>query len=473
MPALLLFADPPSHPLPFNSVPQRRHEDDPDRVSVRPPIQRTGASLGRGLIDVKCPPAPYTGGMERYLVGGAVRDRLLGLTPRERDWVVVGSTPEAMHAAGYQPVGRDFPVFIDPRTGEEHALARTERKSGHGHHGFEFHASPEVSLEQDLARRDLTINAMAETPDGELIDPYGGRRDLDAGLLRHVTPAFAEDPLRVLRVARFAARLHQLGFALAPDTRALMGEIAASGELEALSPERVWDETRRALEAPTPWVFFEVLLECGALRVLFPEVHALFGVPAPRRWHPEIDSGVHTLLVVEQAARLTNDLEVRFAALVHDLGKAATPPEQWPSHHHHGERGLPLIRDMAERLRIPNRYRDLGLMVSRWHILVHRSMQLRPGTIMKLLEGCDAFRRPERFEQLLLACEADVRGRTGLEQRPYPQADLLRACREAAAAITGRDVDSERFRGPQFGEELNRLRTEAIAGRLEELRATE
>lgn len=396
-------------------------------------------------------------------MGGAVRDELLGLSPKERDWVVVGATPETMQAQGFTPVGKDFPVFLHPETREEYALARTERKQGRGYHGFEFHAAPDISLEQDLQRRDLRINAIARDTSGQLVDPFGGIEDLRQGRLRHISPAFVEDPLRVLRVARFAARFHQLGFRVAEETRELMKELVRRDELEALTPERVWEETRRALQEPTPWIYFEVLLECGALARVFPEIQRLFGVPAPPRHHPEVDSGVHTLLVLEQASYLSRDPRVRFAALVHDLGKADTPPEEWPSHHSHDERGVYRIREMAERLRVPAEYRELGCQVSRWHIRVHQSLKMRAQSIMKLLGGSDAFRRPERFEQMLLACEADARGRTGLEQRAYPQAAFLRACRDAAAGISGKDVDGGRFQGPAFGEELRRLRTRAVA----------
>jgi len=400
--------------------------------------------------------------MKTYLVGGAVRDKLLGIPVKERDWVVVGATPEAMTAKGFRPVGRDFPVFLHPETSEEYALARTERKAGRGYHGFEMHASPEVTLEEDLARRDLTINAMAQSAEGDIIDPHGGQRDLDARLLRHVTGAFAEDPLRVLRVARFAARFHHLGFQVADDTLALMRELSTPEELEALSPERVWKETERALGERNPQVFVQVLRDCGALACLFPEVDTLFGIPQPEQHHPEIDTGLHVLLVLEQAARLTEDPLVRFAALVHDLGKGLTPEKHWPSHHGHETAGVKLVKRLAKRCRIPKQYERLGCQASRWHLHVHRALALRPDTIMKLLEGSDAFRRPEDFDRLLLASEADARGRTGLEDRPYPQAAYLRRCLQVAGEISGKDVDPDRFQGPAFGRELRRLRVAAI-----------
>ncbi|MDQ2070865.1 multifunctional CCA addition/repair protein [Natronospira bacteriovora] len=400
--------------------------------------------------------------MKTYLVGGAVRDKLLGIPVKERDWVVVGATPDEMTDQGFRPVGRDFPVFLHPQTSEEYALARTERKSGRGYHGFRFHADPSVSLEEDLARRDLTVNAMAEDEQGRLIDPHGGRRDLEARCLRHVTEAFAEDPLRVLRVARFAARFHHLGFSIAGETLALMQDLSTAEELGALSPERVWQESERALGEAAPQVYFQVLRDCGALAHLFPEVDALFGVPQPARYHPEVDTGLHTLLVLEQAARLSKDTVVRFAALVHDLGKGVTPERYWPSHHGHEKKGVKQVQNLCRRLRIPSRHERAGCQASRWHLHVHRALELKPATILKVFKGCDAFRQPENLERLLLASEADARGRTGLENRDYPQADYLRRCYQAAAAISGRDVDGERFQGKAFGEELDRLRVEGI-----------
>jgi len=397
--------------------------------------------------------------MRIYLVGGAVRDELLGLPPRERDWVVVGARPEELLAQGFKPVGKDFPVFLHPQTGEEYALARTERKTAPGYRGFETLFSPDVTLEQDLERRDLTINAIAQDPDsGTLIDPFGGQRDLRERSLRHVSPAFVEDPVRVLRVARFAARLAPLGFNVAPATLAVMREIAARGELDALVSERVWQETQRALEMPAPARFFEVLRDANALPVIFPELHALFGVPQPERWHPEIDSGVHTLMVLDQAAKLSQDPVVRFAALTHDLGKGTTPPEEWPRHIAHEQRGAALVEKLCDRLRIPNAYRELAVLVARYHLEAHRVAELRAGTLLDMLERLDAFRRPERFEQFVLACEADARGRRGLENRDYPQADHLRRARVAAAGATLQPAERDGLEGPQIATKLRQHR---------------
>jgi tRNA nucleotidyltransferase (CCA-adding enzyme) len=402
--------------------------------------------------------------MRIYLVGGAVRDELLGLPARERDWVVVGARPEELLAQGFKPVGKDFPVFLHPQTGEEYALARTERKTAPGYRGFETLFAPDVTLEQDLERRDLTINAIARDPDsGALIDPFGGQRDLRDRSLRHVSPAFVEDPVRVLRVARFAARFAPLGFSVAPETLAVMREIAARGELDALVSERVWQETQRALEMPAPARFFEVLRAASALPAIFPELHALFGVPQPERWHPEIDSGVHTLMVLEQAAKLSEDPVVRFAALTHDLGKGTTPPEQWPRHIAHEQRGVALIEGLCDRLRIPNAYRELAVLVSRYHLEAHRVEELRDSTLLDLLEHVDAFRRAARFEQFVLACEADARGRKGLENRDYPQADHLRRARAAAAKVTLEPAERDGLDGQQIAEKLRRARLAALA----------
>jgi tRNA nucleotidyltransferase (CCA-adding enzyme) len=401
--------------------------------------------------------------MRIYLVGGAVRDELLGLPARERDWVVVGARPEELLAQGYKPVGKDFPVFLHPQSAEEYALARTERKTGAGYRGFETLFSPDVTLEQDLERRDLTINAIARDPaSGALIDPFNGQRDLRERSLRHVSPAFVEDPVRVLRVARFAARFAPLGFSVAPETLDVMREIAARGELDALVSERVWQETQRALEMPAPARFFEVLRAANALPVIFPELHALFGVPQPERWHPEIDSGVHTLMVLEQAAKLSDDPVVRFAALTHDLGKGTTPPEQWPRHIAHEQRGVDLVNALCDRLRIPNAYRELAVLVSRYHLDAHRVEELRPSTLLELLERLDAFRRPERFEHWVLACEADARGRKGLENRDYPQADHLRRARAAAAKVTLEPAEREGLSGQQIAEKLRQARLAAL-----------
>jgi tRNA nucleotidyltransferase (CCA-adding enzyme) len=401
--------------------------------------------------------------MKIYLVGGAVRDEALGLPVTERDRVVVGATPEDMEAAGFRPVGKDFPVFLHPETGEEYALARTERKSGHGYHGFVFHAEPDVSLEADLARRDLTINAMARDPDtGDFVDPFNGLRDLKARRLRHVSEAFVEDPLRVLRVARFAARLHWLGFFVADDTRALMHAIAERGELEHLTPERVWKETERALMEDRPDVFFRVLDDCGALEHVFPELAALRGVPQPEQHHPEVDTFVHQLLCLRQCARLALPLTSRFAILVHDLGKGETPASEWPQHIAHEARSERLAQQFAERLRVPGDCRDLGLLVARWHSHAHRALELKPGTLWKLFRALDVLRRPERLDPFLGACEADARGRTGREDAPYPQADFLRG---AARALHHVDIPALRergYEGAQLGEAIEQARIRAL-----------
>ncbi len=401
--------------------------------------------------------------MRVYLVGGAVRDAALGLPVRERDWVVVGATPEDMLRAGYLQVGREFPVFLHPGTREEHALARLERKTGPGYRGFVTEFSPAVTLEEDLARRDLTVNAMARDADGVLVDPYGGQRDLEARVLRHVSPAFIEDPVRILRVARFAARFAPLGFTVAPATLALMRSMVGSGEAAALVAERVWQETARALATGRPEVYFEVLRACGALAVVFPEIDALFGVPQPAQWHPEIDAGVHTLMVLAQAAQLSPATTVRFAALTHDLGKARTPRERWPMHHGHEAASVALVDALCDRLKVPNDHRELGRLAARYHCDVHRAAELRAATILSLLERSDAFRRPERFEELLLACEADARGRLGLEARPYPQAGYLRACFTAARSIALDEAARAGLDGAQIGVRLHELRAQAIA----------
>jgi tRNA nucleotidyltransferase (CCA-adding enzyme) len=400
--------------------------------------------------------------MKVYLVGGAVRDELLGLPVRERDWVVVGATPQQMLDQGFRQVGRDFPVFLHPETGEEHALARTERKTGPGYRGFELSYSSDVTLEDDLRRRDLTINAMARDADGRLIDPHGGRDDLEARVLRHVSGAFDEDPVRILRVARFLARLWPLGFTIAPETAARMRAMVTAGEADALVPERIWQETVRALGEASPAAWLRALRDCGALAKIFPELDALYGVPQPAEWHPEIDTGVHIELVLDSVSALTSEPRIRFAALMHDLGKGKTPRARWPRHVGHEESGAQLVRDVSERLRVPADYRELAELAARWHGLAHRAMELRPRTILKLLESCDAFRRPERFRELLVAFEADYRGRAGLEARPYPQASLLRAAQEKALETTLTDADRQGLSGEDVGALLRRRRLDAI-----------
>ncbi|HEX3838909.1 MAG TPA: multifunctional CCA addition/repair protein [Steroidobacteraceae bacterium] len=398
-----------------------------------------------------------------YLVGGAVRDRLLGRAVGERDWVVVGATPGELTALGYTPVGKDFPVFLHPQSKEEYALARQERKVAPGYHGFTTVFSPQVTLEEDLKRRDLTINAMAEDAAGHIVDPYGGQRDLGARLLRHVSAAFVEDPVRVLRVARFAARLADLGFRIAPETAALMAHMTASGEIAALTPERVWRETARALLEPHPEVFFEILHQCGALAVLMPELAALDGVPQPPKWHPEVDTFVHVMLALAMAAQQGAGLTVRYAVLLHDLGKALTPKELWPAHHQHEERGSAPIEALSQRLRAPNECRELALLAARHHTLVHRALELRAATLMQLLAQTDAFRRPQRFAELLQACECDARGRTGLQSRPYPQAHYLRQVLAAATAVSLAPDARAGLAGPQIGAALQQRRLAAVA----------
>lgn len=400
--------------------------------------------------------------MQIYKVGGAVRDRLLGRPVTDIDWVVVGATAEDMLARGFRPVGSDFPVFLHPQSGEEYALARTERKSGRGYGGFIFHASPEVTLEEDLIRRDLTINAMAEDEHGQLTDPYHGQDDLKNRLLRHVSPAFAEDPLRVLRVARFAARYADLGFTVAAPTLELMRQLSASGELQALTAERTWKEISRALMEDQPQVFIQVLRDCGALQVLMPEVDALFGVPQPPIHHPEIDSGVHTLSVLQQAARHAQPLTVRWACLLHDLGKGLTPPEQWPRHIAHEFKGLRLIKAVNERFKAPRDCQELALLVGEFHTHGHRALELKPSTLLELLQRFDIYRRPQRFEEFIMACEMDARGRLGLEDRPYPQADYLRGAATAAQAVAVQPLLEQGFKGPELGEALKHERLKAL-----------
>lgn len=399
--------------------------------------------------------------MQIYLVGGAVRDEQLGVPFTERDWCVVGATPQQLLDEGYQQVGKDFPVFLHPETKEEYALARTERKTAPGYHGFNFDFSPDVSIEDDLSRRDLTINAMARDSDGQLVDPHGGMRDLEDRVLRHVSDAFAEDPVRILRVAKFAARFAPHGFSVADETMDLMREMTRAGEVDALVPDRVWKETEAALAGSNSRVFFEALRACGALEKLYPEVDGLFGIPQPAKWHPEIDTGIHVMMVLDQAEALSDDLEVRFAALTHDLGKGDTPKDKLPSHPGHEIRGCKHIRRMSERYPFPRSCRELALIVAEFHTHCHRALELRDKTIVKLLEKTDAFRRPDRFEQFLLCCEADARGRTGLENRPYPQANLLRKAHSAAAAIDAGEIAKE-TEAKKIPEAIRKARTRAV-----------
>ncbi|MDE8744366.1 multifunctional CCA addition/repair protein [Pectobacterium polaris] len=401
--------------------------------------------------------------MKIYLVGGAVRDSLLGLPVTEKDWVVVGAMPENLLAQGYQQVGKDFPVFLHPVSRDEYALARTERKSGKGYTGFVCHAAPDVTLEQDLLRRDLTINAIARTERGDLIDPYHGRRDLENRVLRHVSEAFSEDPLRVLRVARFAARFAHLGFQIAEETMALMQKMAHEGELTYLTPERVWKETEKALGTSSPDVYFQVLRDCGALAVLFPEIDNLYGVPAPAKWHPEIDTGIHTMMTVAMAARLSPEIDVRFATLCHDLGKGLTPPELWPRHLGHGPAGVKLVEALCQRLRVPNPIRDLAKLVAEYHDLVHTVQVLQPKTLLKLFDTIDVWRKPQRLEQLALTSEADARGRAGFEENPYPQGDYLREAFRVASHVSSADVVADGFKGIDVRNELARRRIHALA----------
>lgn len=400
--------------------------------------------------------------MKIYRVGGAVRDKLLGYPSTENDWVVVGANPQQLEQLGYTPVGKDFPVFLHPDTREEYALARTERKSGHGYGGFTFYCGEEVSLEADLQRRDLTINAMAEDEQGEVIDPYGGQRDLQARLLRHVAPAFSEDPLRVLRVARFAARYAHLGFTVADETLSLMRTIVENDEMEHLVRERIWKETERALGERAPEVFVQVLRDCGALARLMPEVDRLFGVPQTATHHPEIDTGIHTLMSLQQASKLSTSTQVRFGTLVHDLGKGLTPEAEWPRHIAHEQRSLPLVKSLCERIAAPREYRELGLLVAELHTHCHRALELKPSTLLKVLKQADAFRRPQRLEDFLLCCEADARGRTGFETREYPQANYLRRALTQCQAIDISAIAAQGFTGKEFGDELDRQRLHCL-----------
>ncbi|WP_413285810.1 multifunctional CCA addition/repair protein [Vibrio sp. MA40-2] len=400
--------------------------------------------------------------MQTYLVGGAVRDKLLNLPCDDHDWVVVGSTVDEMLSRGFHTVGKDFPVFLHPKTKQEYALARTERKSGVGYKGFQCHFSSDVSLEDDLMRRDLTINAMAQDNHGIIIDPFDGQKDLNHRLLRHVSTAFAEDPLRILRVARFAARFFTLGFTIAPETMELMKAMVTSGELAHLTQERVWQEWHKSLKTERPDVFLSVLKECGALAVILPELDCLFGVPQPEKWHPEIDTGIHTLLVTQQAAQLTNSPIVRFAAQVHDLGKGVTPQSEWPSHKMHAHTGLAIIKSLCDRVRVPNDYKEIALAVCAQHTNIHRAEELKPATYLKILNKLDVWRKPEKLEQVLIACVADSQGRTGHQQSDYPQKKRFENAYKAALSVNVQDVIKDGFKGQGIREELDKRRVTAI-----------
>ncbi|NJC99756.1 multifunctional CCA addition/repair protein [Candidatus Erwinia dacicola] len=400
--------------------------------------------------------------MKTYLVGGAVRDGLLNLPLKDKDWVVVGASPQQMLDAGYEQVGRDFPVFLHPSSHEEYALARTERKSGSGYTDFVCYAAPDVTLEQDLTRRDLTINAIAQDADGNYYDLYSGREDLKQRLLRHVSAAFNEDPLRVLRVARFAARFAHLNFRVADETMELMRAMAAGGELVHLTAERVWKETESALLTRNPQVYFQVLRDCGALAVLFPELDNLYGVPAPAKWHPEIDTGVHALMTLAMAAQLSPELDIRFATLFHDVGKGLTPPGKWPSHHGHGPAGVPLVAALCERLRVPNAVRDLALIVTEFHDLVHTVQNQSAATLIAMFDRVDAWRKPQRVGQIAITSEADARGRTGFESNPYPQGDYMRTAWRVAQSVSTKEVVEAGFKGSEVRKELTRRRMVAL-----------
>lgn len=400
--------------------------------------------------------------MKTYLVGGAVRDEILGYPFKEKDWVVVGATVDDMLSAGYQQVGKDFPVFLHPETKEEHALARTERKTAAGYKGFEVHASPDVTLEDDLVRRDLTINAIAKDEEGNFVDPYNGIADINNKKLRHVSDAFAEDPVRILRIARFMARYAYLGFNVASDTMSLMKEMVIAGEVDALVPERVWQEMEKALSERTPTCFIETLRECGALQRIMPELDRLWGVPQPEEHHPEIDTGIHTMLVLEQACKLSDDPQVRFAALVHDLGKGTTPKVEWPRHINHEARGADIVLKVCKRMRIPNDYRDLAERTARFHLHYHRVLELKPATVVKTLEQLDAFRKPDRFEKFLLASEADARGRPGYENMALPQGNYFRQALAAAKDIDINELRELGFENMALAKKIKEARVNAV-----------
>lgn len=400
--------------------------------------------------------------IKTYTVGGFVRDKLLGIQSKDKDWVVVGATPEQMLQLGYKTVGKDFPVFLHPETKQEYALARTERKSATGYTGFQFNTNIDVTLEDDLIRRDLTINAIAQDQDGNIFDPYNGQRDLEKRILRHVSPAFVEDPLRVLRVARFAARFAHLGFTIADETLSLMQEITFSGEIATLVAERVWQELHSTLLTKNPEVFFKVLRQCNALKILLPEIDCLFGIPQTKQYHPEVDTGIHTLMVLEQAVKLSADADVRFAALVHDLGKGLTPENEWPKHIAHEHRGVEPVKQLCARFKVPKAYRELALIVTEYHLNYHRVAELKPATVVKYLQLMDAFRRPERFEKFLLTCEADSRGRTGFENKDFVQPKLFRDYFKAANEVDNSILKEQGLQGKDFAEGLTKLRVQAI-----------
>jgi len=404
--------------------------------------------------------------MKTYLVGGAVRDKLLNYPVIERDWLVVGGSVEQMLELGYQQVGKDFPVFLHPQTKDEHALARTERNSAPGYKGFEVHASPDVTIEEDLIRRDLTINAIAEDEQGQLIDPYNGLGDIKSKILRHVSPAFSEDPVRILRVARFAARYSHLGFKVAEQTMQLMQHMVAAGEVDALVPERVWQELHKALGERHPEVFIEILRECNALKVILPEIDALFGVPQPAQHHPEIDTGIHTLMVLHQACLLSQSPVTRFAALCHDLGKALTDKEKWPSHYGHETKGVKPVQQLCKRLRIPNEYNQLATLTAQYHLHIHRAFELKISTLLNTIEKLDGLRKPQRYEQMLTACTADIRGRTGYEDHPYPQADHFRKALEIIQSVDIRPLRDAGLQGKDMQAAIHTARESALKKQL-------
>ncbi|MEC9376285.1 MAG: multifunctional CCA addition/repair protein [Pseudomonadota bacterium] len=409
--------------------------------------------------------------MKIYLVGGAIRNKLLKLPVKERDWVVVGSEAKELEKNGFKKVGKSFPVFLHPKTKEEYALARTEKKSGTGYHGFDVYSGKDVTLEEDLKRRDLTINAIAEDKFGKLIDPFNGQNDLKERILRHVSPAFSDDPLRVLRIARFAAEFHEQGFKVAEITESLLKGMSKGGELNALTPERVWRETEKALMSSRPDIYFHKLHEWGALKYVFPEIEMLFGVPQPKQWHPEIDTGIHVLMALKVAAELSESTEVRFATLVHDLGKAKTPQEQWPGHRGHEKRSLEIIDELCDRLNLPNRYRNLGKIVAEFHTHVHRAKELKPETILKILNQIDAFRRPDRFTLFLLSCEADARGRKGLENNIYSQGKIFSNVFNIAAKVDSSQFKGKKLEGVEFGKAIDNARLDLIKAAIKEIQS--